>query len=70
MIQFDDNLLGIQGHPEFDIDFIRALMKARTDIISDNVLEAGYDSLSNTPDNRLVMQWITHFLDTKLPNNS
>lgn len=70
MIKFGDKLLGIQGHPEFDNDFIRALMKARADIIPENILEAGYDSLSKTSDNLLVMQWITHFLGTNIRNKS
>jgi GMP synthase-like glutamine amidotransferase len=65
MIQFDDNFLGIQGHPEFNNDFIRGLMKAREDIIPNDTLKAAYDSLSNTPDNPLVIQWITNFLNTK-----
>ncbi len=62
MIKFGDNMLGIQGHPEFDKDFCRALMKVRIDTIPDKRLEAGYESLSNNPDNSLVMQWITYFL--------
>ena len=68
IVQFDDNLLGIQGHPEFNKDFCRALMKVRADTISDSKLEAGYDSLSNTPNNSLVMQWITHFLGINTHN--
>lgn len=68
MIQFDDNFLGIQGHPEFNNDFIRGLMTARADTISDDILKVAYDSLSNNPDNPLVMQWIAHFLGTNIRN--
>jgi GMP synthase-like glutamine amidotransferase len=69
MIQFDENFMGIQGHPEFNNDFSRGLMTARAEHISDNILKSAYDSLSKFPDNPLVMKWITHFLSTNTSKN-
>ncbi len=62
IFQCGENMLGIQGHPEFSKDFCRALMKVRADSIPDDRLEAGYNSLSDNPDNQILMQWIVNFL--------
>lgn len=62
IFQCGEKLLGIQGHPEFSKDFCSALMKERADIIPKDRLEAGYSSLSDNPNNQLLMQWIINFL--------
>ncbi len=62
MFQSGDHFIGIQGHPEFDNDFSRRLIAIESKHIPDNRVKAGYDSLSITPDNSVVMQWIANFL--------
>lgn len=64
MLQIDDNFLGIQGHPEFNNDFICDLIKVREDIIPYDKVKTAYESFSKTPDNSLVIQWIINFLNT------
>ena len=56
------NFLGIQGHPEFSKEYCRALMKLWSGTIPEDRLTAGYKSLEEEPDNRLVMQWIRDFI--------
>ncbi len=62
IFQCGEKLLGIQGHPEFSKDFCRALMKERNDIIPKDSLKAGYSSLSDNPNNQILMQWIINFM--------
>lgn len=60
-----DQVLGIQGHPEFDADFMRSLIRARRAsgiFPPDLAAEAEASLQSGLPDNRLLAQWIVNFL--------
>jgi GMP synthase-like glutamine amidotransferase len=53
------NMVGIQGHPEFDPEYSRALMKARRGgVIPEEVVDAGLETLGPMPDSNRVAEWI------------
>jgi GMP synthase (glutamine-hydrolysing) len=63
MFTVGDQILGIQGHPEFTVDYAAVLMEARRGtIIPGPVVDAGLASLIETPDTGLLATWITRFL--------
>ena len=62
VVRFADNMVGIQGHPEFAVDFLEALIKWRESSLSPSTLESARNSLNKTHDNRLVKSWIVQFL--------
>ena len=69
MIQVDDNVLGIQGHPEFTKGYSADLMERRRGNIPDHVLDDGITSLERPVDDMLVGRWILNFiLQNKDPN--
>ena len=62
MIQVDKYFLGIQGHPEFSREYLKALMLSRQDRIPRTTLETGMKSIEQTPNDLVVMQWLLAFL--------
>ena len=62
-----ENLLGIQGHPEFETDFCKARIKARTDTYGEERAEQAFASLKSAPDNALMWAWIVDII--KKPAN-
>ena len=65
MIQFNDTMLGLQGHPEFDPKYIDVLLELRREIITGAVREDAIRSLSRDHDNARIMKWIANFLGIK-----
>lgn len=62
LIQYGECFLSVQGHPEFCVDYCRALMEMRRDILPAPRLRAGRASLNAEADSQLMMQWIASFL--------
>ena len=62
VVQWSDHFLSIQGHPEWDNDYSRALINDRRDIIPSERAEAGLNSLVKQPDNALFTRWILDFI--------
>lgn len=62
VVQWNDHFLSIQGHPEWDRDYSRALMEARRAIIPPERIAAGLQSLAVEPDNKLFTRWILDFV--------
>ncbi|ABZ78412.1 GMP synthase - glutamine amidotransferase domain [Shewanella halifaxensis HAW-EB4] len=62
MMQIKQHFLGIQGHPEFSKEYVRALMDARRDCIPAQQITAGIESLSMPVDAALVSRWLVNFL--------
>lgn len=59
----DNQVFGIQGHPEFTPGLMRAIVNTRKRIVGAEPYVQALDSLdSGTPDNRLFAQWIANFL--------
>jgi GMP synthase (glutamine-hydrolysing) len=63
LLAMDDHLLGIQGHPEFDPAYSRALMESRRGtLIPDRVVDEALAGLDAPPDRELLAGWIRSFL--------
>lgn len=63
MFTIGDHILGISGHPEMPIPYIRTLIQSkRGTLIPEEVADAGLSSLANTPDIVLLRDWMTDFL--------
>lgn len=62
MLQYSEHFLTLQGHPEFDREFTKALIACRQDLIPKNRYDEGLESLSKEDDNILVFRWILAFI--------
>ena len=56
------HFLSIQAHPEYSVDYVRALMNSRREIIPAPVLEAGLTSTQQLHHQRELAGWIQNFL--------
>lgn len=65
IIQWNNHFLSIQGHPEWNKEYSRALMYERRAIIPEDRLEEGLLSLRLVPDNQIFAQWIVDFVTQK-----
>ena len=61
-VQWSDHFISIQGHPEWQPEYSRALMNYRKDIIPAATIAAALETLDQAPDNRLFTQWMMHFI--------
>jgi len=62
IIQIGDKMLGIQGHPEFSSDYVKALMMDRTNRIGEETVKTGLESLKKTTQSLLVAHWMSNFI--------
>lgn len=62
VVQWNDNFLSIQGHPEWNNDYSRALMNDRRDRIPKDLIDSGLHSLGKQPDNKLFISWVLDFV--------
>ncbi|HED15100.1 MAG TPA: GMP synthase [Gammaproteobacteria bacterium] len=62
MIQVGQNMLGIQGHPEFSKDYSRELMMIRRDKLGLKKFQNGIQSLNLELDADRIFSWISYFL--------
>ena len=62
IVQWGDNFLSTQGHPEWSSDYSRTLINDRRAIIPAERVNSGLDSLRVEPENRLFAQWIMGFV--------
>jgi hypothetical protein len=63
MLGVGDNLIGIQGHPEFEPDYSRALMESRRGhLIPEETVDAGLATLASEPDTDRLARWILDFV--------
>lgn len=59
----DDQVLGIQGHPEFTHNIMIELVEQMKEKVDSAILNTAVKSLNSaTPDNQLVGRWIVNFL--------
>jgi GMP synthase-like glutamine amidotransferase len=57
------SMLGIQGHPEMDLDFVRSLIELRRGTtIPSETADDGIASLATEPDTQLVVDLLVEFL--------
>jgi GMP synthase-like glutamine amidotransferase len=64
------HILTLQGHPEFDKGYARALLDMRREILGEALYNAAVDSLQQTPDNITVARWILDFIANSNLQNS
>lgn len=64
MFRVGDTMLGVQAHPEFTLEYDRALMEARVARIGVEKVEHGIASLERTPDGELFATWVRRFIKT------
>lgn len=60
--QLGENILGIQGHPEFSPEYLQALINTRRNRIDEGVVKKAEYSLFSPNDGFVVGSWIGHFL--------
>jgi len=58
-----NKVLAIQGHPEFTVDYTRALLDYRAEKLPADALGKARESLANPHNGRLVGQWIREFVE-------
>ena len=65
MFQVGNNMLGIQGHPEFSKEYDQALMQLRVERIGKEKVIQGIDSLKLPLDATIIAQWISNFVNMR-----
>ena len=64
MFRVGDGMLGIEGHPEFTVEYGAALIRAREPLIGKPGAEKALKSLNRETDGPVVGRWIERFLRT------
>ena len=64
MLQID-KIITMQGHPEFERNFLKDVILSRKDRIKPETLKTGIDSLSLKTDHQIIASWIVNFLSTE-----
>jgi GMP synthase-like glutamine amidotransferase len=62
MMQLDNHIITIQGHPEFTKAYARDLMVSRETILAADTFQQGIKTLALSEDDALIAQWIVNFL--------
>lgn len=63
MLQFGENMLGIQGRPEFSVAFAKRLLTLRQDSFPSRRFTKGIASFAqHQPDNQLIFNWFANFI--------
>ncbi len=66
IVRYAPRVLGIQGHPEFEPDYLAALIARREDVLPSTCVAAARESLRGPHDNLRVRTWICRFLGIPL----
>ena len=56
-----DHIVAIQGHPEFSVEYNRALIERRRDLLPDDRYQRSLSSLEGEVDSATMMQWLLQF---------
>lgn len=63
MYLIGDTILGIQDHPEFDREYVAALIEESRAVVGDAITDRALESVATTDaDNAIVARWIVDFL--------
>ena len=62
IVQWNEQFLSIQGHPEWNRDYSKALINERRTIIPSSIIDTGFRSLTTKPDNDCFIRWIIDFV--------
>jgi len=66
MVQWDEHSLSIQGHPEWNKYYAKALINYRRSIIPVKCIDQGLASFEKTIDNQQLARWIINFSKRKV----
>ncbi|KTC89959.1 GMP synthase [Fluoribacter dumoffii] len=62
MLQIGNNLMTVQGHPEYSKNYIQALIEIRKHRLGKKLTEEGLKSLQQSCNDSVFAQWIVNFL--------
>jgi len=62
MFQLGENIIAIQGHPEFTKPYARDLMGFRRELLGEERYTAGVESLQKSTDELTIARWMLHFI--------
>jgi GMP synthase-like glutamine amidotransferase len=62
MFRVGETMLGIEGHPEFTVEYGAALIRARRTQIGESGAKRALDSLKGKTDSPAIGRWISRFL--------
>ena len=62
MYQLGNNILAIQGHPEFSKSYAKTMMQFRAEKIGEPTLETGIESLQKQTDELTIAKWFIEFI--------
>ena len=62
IVQFSPSSLGVQGHPEFEPEYLDTLIELRREILPEAVASNAKASLHTPHDNITMIRWIANFL--------
>lgn len=57
-----DHIVAIQGHPEFSVEYNRALIERRRGLLPDDRYQSSLSSLEGEVDSATMLQWLLQFL--------
>src|SRR4051812_32639129 len=66
LFSVDDSMLGIEGHPEFPMAYMAALLRERTERIGAAQVAQALDGLVQVTDDAILGRWIARFLQQTL----
>lgn len=66
MLAVGDDVIGIQAHPEFGVEYVQALLEDRVDRIGAEGTAVALASLQERTDERAVARWITAFMRARV----
>ena len=67
MLAIGDDMIGMQAHPEFGADYVRALLEDRVDRIGQATTAAALATLYEPSDEVAVACWILAFVRSRVP---
>ncbi|MEM7466242.1 MAG: GMP synthase [Pseudomonadota bacterium] len=62
VVQYSKSSLGVQGHPEFETDFLDTLIERRREFLPNDTAAKAHESLKTPHDNVTIIRWIANFL--------
>ncbi|KAA0234056.1 MAG: hypothetical protein JJLCMIEE_00932 [Acidimicrobiales bacterium] len=60
-----DHFLAIQGHPEFDQDYMAALIRRRADIVGSDAARAALATIGEETHEQVVIAWVLNFVSAR-----
>lgn len=63
----DDSLLGIEGHPEFPMAYMAALLRERTERLGADRVQQALEGLVQLTDDAILARWIARFFSCTFP---